>query len=94
MYCVLCWYVKSISLYVHLMTIYITSIAYLYFGTNINLYPYTKPYTIHIFTQPFISHSVIYNINTYVYMNISIMCLRIVYLYYPPVTVSGLRSLP
>ena len=27
------------------------------------------------------SHSVIYNINTYIYMNISIMCLRIVYLY-------------
>jgi hypothetical protein len=67
MYCVLCWYVKFISLYVHLMTIYITSIACLSCGTNINLYAYTQLYTIHIFTQPSISYK--YNLYAQMYVH-------------------------
>ncbi len=58
MYCVLCLNVKFISLYVHLMTIYITSIAYLSCGTNINMYAYTQLHTIHIFRQHYISYNI------------------------------------
>ncbi len=70
MYCVLCLYVKFfISLYVHLMTIYITSIAYLSCGTHITCMP-TPNYTQYMYSDHLPYHITFHNMHLYVHMYI------------------------